>query len=346
MPAYRGVDREALKNSITRAIARLRQWDVGDATKDMLDVWQESTPFTIFDEAEDDRILAAIMDVTGAKTLFTKLTNVFRYHAALGAKGEESPANQKIFKDLAAWGAFVPPNKPDESWAAVQDEANQYLLKRCLDRLKPEDCEPGSPAYEVFKKALDSVKEEDEDTPKWKVDTVKWLRESVPLYIFLHSVGQDKEIVKLLDHMPKINTFIIMTLYEMTGLPAEEKKIEINHPLRYYRAMAPYPGETPGEAVHGTFNEQARQRTHEVFMDGVMDEVIAALGPYFPVDNAVAKVTGRDVTDAGACAVFFLSTREAAQTVANTLPYKIFDANENQIVPSAQPSLPPPSLQQ
>jgi hypothetical protein len=72
---------------------------------------------------------------------------------------------------------------------------------------------------------------------------------------------------------------------------------------------------------------------------------VSALEPFFPTDNATAEVTGHDVTDAGACALIFLSSREAAQAVADTLPYKVFDAGDKQIVPSTQQGLPPPSLQ-
>jgi hypothetical protein len=109
--------------------------------------------------------------------------------------------------------------------------------------------------------------------------------------------------------------------------------------------MAPYPGETPGEAVRGTFNENARERTHEVFRDQAMNKVISALEPFFATDNAAAKVIGRDITDAAACAVIFLSSSEAAQAAADALPYKVFDAADKQIAPSRRQDPPPPSLQ-
>jgi hypothetical protein len=283
MPSYRGVDREAIKTSIKHAVTRLRELEIGAATEDMLHAWEDLSPYNTLDMANTDEELAILMNVSGTRNIFTQLTNIFRYHAAIAVRGEGPSRDKKIFQDLVAWGAFIPPDKRDGEWNSVQDEATQYMLKRCLDRLSVDDCEPGSTGYDEFQKALDHLKLEDPEMAR-NSNIRRWFDESVPLYIALHGLNEDHKIAALLDEKPNVVNFLISTLYKMTGLPAEETKIALNPPLRVYRAMAPYPNGSATDAgapVSDTFNEEAKGVAKVQYMDRAMDRVLGELEPFF-----------------------------------------------------------------
>jgi hypothetical protein len=347
MPSYRGVDRETIKNSIRTAVARLHELDIGAATEDMLDVWKAGAPYKTLDMAATDEELAILMNVSGTRNIFTQLTNVFRYHAAIAVRGEGSEKDKKIFQDLVAWGAFIPPDKSNDAWNSVQDEATQYMLKKCLDRLTTDDCEPGSAGYDAFQQALEHLRLENPEMAQGS-SMRRWFDESVPLYIALHGLNEDRQISKLLDEKPNVVNFLISTLYKMTGLPAEESKIALDPPLRIYRAMAPYPKESATDAgapVSDVFNAEAKGAAKVRFMDQAMDRVLVWLEPFFSTDEATAKIRAHDVTDDNSCALLFLASKNAAQAVASGLPeYQIYDSGGAQIKPAA-PGFTPPSYQ-
>ncbi|HTK84304.1 MAG TPA: hypothetical protein VL625_04390 [Patescibacteria group bacterium] len=348
MPTYRGVDREQIKQSVTNAVARLRELDIGEATREMLDVWESGNPLQQLDMAEDDeRLLAVLMNISGTRDLFMNLVSVLRYNAAVAARGEPDAAekDKKIFQDLIAWGAFVPgaPGQKEE-WLAVADEARQYVLKKCLDRLDPDDCEPGRPAYEAFQAAVESLKKENPLIEKHLPKTDIWFRDSVPLYINLHSFGEDRKIAELLDQYPEAAGFLVNALYKMTGLPEDEAKLPLSHPIRFYKAVVPFPATdaASGSAAFNGAADEKRATERAVFVREAAETILRELAPFFPVDQATGKTIIADDAEKNECVVMFLGTRAAAQSVADSLRnYRIYDHTGAQLMPAPKGPLPP-----
>ncbi len=348
MATYRGVDREEIKKSVNNAVARLRELDIGDATRDMLDLWESGNPLQQLDMAgDDDRLLAVLMNISGTRDLFMNLIPVFRYNAAVSVRGEEGSQekDKKIFQDLIAWGAFVPgaPGQKEE-WLAVADEARQYILGKCLDRLEPDDCEPGRPAYDAFQAAVESLKKENPLIEKHLPKTDIWFRDSVPLYIGLHSFGEDRKVAELLDQYPEAAGFLVNALYKMTGLPEDEAKLPLSHPMRYYKAVVPFPA-ADAQSGSAAFNDAAREKQateHAVFAHEAAETVLRELAPFFPTDQATGKTIIAADADKNECIVMFLGTRAAAQSVADSLRnYRVYDPAGAQLTPGPKGPLPP-----
>lgn len=348
MATYRGVDREDIKKSVRNAVARLRELDIGEATRDMLELWESGKPFEQLDMAgDDDRLMAVLMNISGTRDLFLNLISVLRYNAAVAVRAEPGSAekDKKIFQDLIAWGAFVPgaPGQKEE-WLAVADEARQYVLKKCLDRLEPDDCEPGRPAYDAFLAAVESLKKENPLIEKHLPNTQAWFRDSVPLYISLHSMGEDRKIAELLDEYPAAAGFLVNALYKMTGLPEDEAKLPLSHPLRFYKAVVSFP-ESITHSGADAFNDAAQEKQateRSLFVREAAEKILRELAPFFPTDEATGKTIIADDAEKNECVVMFLGSRAAAQSVADSLrDYRIYDHAGEQLTPGPKGPLPP-----
>jgi hypothetical protein len=166
----------------------------------------------------------------------------------------------------------------------------------------------------------------------------------VPLYINLHSIGKDREVAELLDENPQAAGFLVNALYKMTGLPEDEAKLPLSHPLRFYKAIVSFPS-SDAQSGSETFNEAAQEKRateRSVFVHEAAETILRELAPFFPTDQATGKTIIADDAEKNECVVMFIGTRAAAQSVADSLRnYRIYDHTGEQLKPGPKGPLPP-----
>lgn len=100
MPQFRGIDRDAIVESLQRAAIFIAE--IGIQLKETPHKWAFLPALGALKSAEDDAALVAAMRDTHTCEYFQTLSSLFSYYAL----ADKTPDSLYLFHDLAQWGAF------------------------------------------------------------------------------------------------------------------------------------------------------------------------------------------------------------------------------------------------
>jgi hypothetical protein len=326
MTDFRGVQKEALIDSIDRAVDFLRGLDLGSNTGAALDLLRENDIPAKIAQAGNDEELANTMRDTGALPYLSQFHDIFAYHAAAEADGGKSHEAQDLYRDLMAWSAFFDETvKPD---LTIQKEIHSHLVFRALDRLAEADTDIQEAGDARLSAAVLEIAKKDKNL-------AGWLEENAPVYRLLYGGEPSPELTDLMAaSTPSQDACLQKALYAMSGLPPLDEVPAAPKAMDSYNiTLSNQEGALP----------EARWMAH---VQSVRKKMLMAMLP-FARTAQTAHIEIRPLTaEKDKWSFSFYGTRRAAQTAALALKsfnYNVVDAQGQTVEPLPPPrALPPP----
>jgi hypothetical protein len=308
MASFRGINRDALIDSLRRAEQFLRQCDLGPETGRVLDSWAAFKPIDALSRARDEKSLLWAMTSTGTTALLPRFHDVFAHHAMKEFQngGSGSPA-QKLYRDLSAWSAFE--NKPAR--AQVPAEVVEHVILDCIDLLH----ERG---------ASQAVPESGDDlrTMAGYAETAAWLEDTLPVLDLMSGTGKRPEARSFINGDHPVDKIILKgILYNKTGLSNATAALDVPHAIRRYAIVPAVAGDVPTD-IEDELNEylQVWRRTGEFASGSVrlLSDGFENIGVAFRATERVAQ--------------------DVAAGFSRKIGFRLVDAEGQACLPSAQPS--------
>ena len=224
MTEFRGVQKEKLIDSFTRAQNFLRSQNLGEATAEALQRIDAADAVTKLANAKDDKDLALQLKRTGVLPLLSHFGDVFEAHAACeAAAGQEGHEMQDLYQDLMSWSAFFDETAPLEP--RLDKEAGAHVIMRVTSHIAGADASTLS--EEKLDTAVEALKEKDPDLSEW-------LEQAVPIYRLFGETGDAASVNDMMQATTKVQDGSVQdTLVRISGLKSEQA-------LAPLRAMQPY----------------------------------------------------------------------------------------------------------
>jgi hypothetical protein len=291
MTSYRGIDKEALIDSLRRAEVFLRRCDLGPATTRSLDSWLENAkPFEKLERAADNDVLAWAMNATFTSFLFHRFQEVFEHHAMVSFQ-EHRPDSEAmtLYRDLSAWNAF----EGNKFYEEIAGEVADHIILDCFRLLGERGVKSLALEENMNMRAL----------ARSYPGTAEWLDDAVPVLSLLSVAGNREGALELLKGEDVTDKAALKDiLYEKTGLADAGAALEVPHALKHFAIMPVKARNVPFDTESDLFKFlEPYTRTHEVDLRAVslMDDGRQNTGVSFRATTRVANEVASAFRSAG-----------------------------------------------
>lgn len=316
---YRGVDREAVIDSLRRAVDFIQACHLGSASDKLVgSVMDVCKPFEILPTASDDRTMAAIMNASRTSYMVGRFHDLFAHNArAERSEGQTDGPAQKLYRDLCAWDAFYGA-KPGEE---IAGEIADHNIVDCLALIERQEGGLGSEKAEYrLKKAFREYRE-----------TAEWLERIVPILQIMDTHEGRDDILNLIRGEDVWDKAVLQkALYGITGYTQADAALEASHAFHRYAIIPPSARDVP------------------VTMEEKLAEFLEPYTATHEVDLRSVRIFGDSFSNLG---VNFTATLRVAQEVADAFRqyagYKLIDYDAEPVDPKpvSRSALPqPPSI--
>lgn len=310
---YRGVDREAVIDSLRRAVAFIQQCNLGPASGKLVgSILEICKPFETLPTASDDRSMAAIMNASRASYMVGRFHDLFAHQARVErAAGVESGPAHALYRDLCAWDAFYGA-KPGEE---IAGEIADHIIVDCLALIEKQEGGLGSDRAEMrMRKTFKDYRE-----------TAEWLERVVPILQIMDTCDGREDIINLIRGEDVWDKAVLQkALYDITGYARAGAAIEVPHAFRRYAIIPPSAQDVP------------------VTMEEKLAEFLEPYTATHEVDLRSVRIFGDSFSNLG---VNFTATARVAEEVADAFRqyagYKVIDYDAATV--DRQPAIRPPS---
>ncbi|HTK84303.1 MAG TPA: hypothetical protein VL625_04385 [Patescibacteria group bacterium] len=314
---YRGVDREAVTDSLHRAVDFIQACHLGPASDKLVgSVMEICKPFEMLPTASDDRTMAAIMNASRASYMVGRFHDLFAHHArAERSEGKTDGPAQQLYRDLCAWDAFYG-MKPGEE---IAGEITDHVIVDCLALVEKQEGGLGSErAHHRIKKAFKDYRE-----------TAEWLERIVPILQIMDTKEGREDIVNFIRGEDVWDKAVLQkALYDITGYGRADAALEVPHAFRRYAIIPPSAQDVP------------------VTMEEKLAEFLEPYTATHEVDLRSVRIFGDSFSNLG---VNFTATPRVAAEVADAFKqyagYKLIDydaaiVEPRPVSPAASPQPP------
>lgn len=211
MTEFRGVQKEKLIDSFTRAQNFLRGQNLGEATAEALQKIDAADAVGKITAAKDDKDLAFQLKRTGVLSLLSHFGKVFSAHAACEAAAGDGHEMQDLYRDLMSWSAFFDETAPINP--RLDKEAGAHVIMRVTTHIA------GAEASTLQEERLDTkVEELKEGDP----DLSEYLEKAVPIYRLFGETGDADGVNELMQATTNVQDGSVLdALTGISGLPEE-----------------------------------------------------------------------------------------------------------------------------
>jgi hypothetical protein len=313
---YRGVDKEAVINSLRRAVGFIQSCQLGPASDKLVgSVIEICKPFETLPTASDDRTMAAIMNASRASYMVGRFHDLFAHHArAERADGLADGPVQALYRDLCAWDAFYGV-KPGED---IAGEITDHNIIDCLALIEKQEGGLSSERAEYrLKKAFREYRE-----------TAEWLERITPILQIMDTREGRDDILNLIRGEDVWDKAVLQkALYDITGYARADAAVEAPHAFRRYAIIPPSAQDVP------------------VTMEEKLAEFLEPYTATHEVDLRSVRIFGDSFSNLG---VNFTATPRVAGEVADAFKqyagYRLIDYDSATVDPKpvVRPASPPP----
>ncbi|HTK84307.1 MAG TPA: hypothetical protein VL625_04405 [Patescibacteria group bacterium] len=223
MTEFRGVAKESLISSFTRAQNFLRDQNLGEATAEALKRIDRADAVTKITTAKDDKDLALQLRRTGVLPLLSHFGKVFETHAACESAEGKGHEMQDLYRDLSSWGAFFDETAPIDP--QLDKEAGAHVIMRISSHIA------GADATALREGELDTTVNALKDK---NPVLSEWLEQVVPIYRLFGEAGDIASVNEMMQGTSTMQDSTVQgTLTGISGLQTEQA-------LAPGRAMRPY----------------------------------------------------------------------------------------------------------
>lgn len=302
-PAYRGVARAQVVDSLHRAETFLRGLNLGPATAQQLDHWLDGRPFDALAAAQDDRALAQAMGQ--AQGPFRRYGEVFAHHAAL------DPTVKRLHYDLSSWGAFNGMELAD--YRPIDQEMDSHLARSYAGRMPSVLSSPEGQAR--LAEAVSGLAQDEQEA--------RWLKRAVPLSLALAQKDRARFDAFFARQDLRNRHMLVQALRYLSGdLYEREVQVARESPA----AIGRYGISVPGLPLNFAEMQKA--------LAPLLEKAHQVLEPFYHTDEIQMTAIGLITDDRAHTGFVFSGTRRAAQALADALPDQlIVDAQGRRVEP-------------
>ena len=317
---YLGVDKDAVIQSLKEGEKFIRSLKIGPATDGILDQFNSAAALPKLAAAQNDKELALAMGETGAPSLLTRMSDVFRHCAALDLEG----AAHQLYQDLGEWGAFSGIELAD--YRKSDYEQDLFMVKGSIAHTKDN---PSALDRTLLDGLIEYWKDEQYKDDKAEIDALK-----LTLVGLLDgdNEGWADELDAAFEAMSLRERHQLKMMVDVvSGMHSKREQVVSKWPLRQF-----------GIKIDSETNNFQEMQT---ILAPIMDKVGEILTPYYElheVDMTGVGAITRDFENVGFTVV---TSERVAQELADALPdWDVIDGQGNKIMPREPEAKPAPKL--
>ena len=317
---YLGVDKDAVIQSLKEGEKFIRSLKIGPATDGILDQFNSAAALPKLAAAQNDKELALAMGETGAPSLLTRMSDVFRHCAALDLEG----AAHQLYQDLGEWGAFSGIELAD--YRESDYEQDLFMVKGSIAHTRDN---PSALDMTLLDGLIEYWKDEQYKDDKSEIDALK--------LTLLGLLDGDNE--GWADELDAV--FEAMSLRERHQLKMMVDVVSGMHSKRE-QVVSKWPLHQFGIKIDSETNNFQEMQT---ILAPIMDKVGEILTPYYELHEVDMTGVGAITRDFENIGFTVVTSERVAQELADALPdWDVIDGQGNKIMPREPEAKPAPKL--
>ena len=315
---YLGVDKDAVIQSLKEGEKFIRSLKIGPATDGILDQFNSAAALPKLAAAQNDKELALAMGETGAPSLLTRMSDVFRHCAALDLEG----AAHQLYQDLGTWGAFS--GMELANYRESDYEQDLFMVKGSIAHTKDN---PSALDMALLDGLIEYWKDEQYKDDEAEIDALK--------LTLLGLLDSDND-----GWADELDTaFEAMSLRERHQLKMMVDVVSGMHSKRE-QVVSKWPLRQVGIKIDSdTKNFQEMQ----TILAPIVDKVGEILTPYYELHEVDMTGVGAITRDFENIGFTVVTSERVAQELADALPdWDVIDGQGNKIMPRGAEAAPEP----
>lgn len=315
---YLGVNKDAVIQSLKEGETFIRSLKIGPATDGILDRFNSAAALPKLAAAKNDKELALAMGETGAPSLLTRMSDVFRHCAAFDLEG----AAHQLYQDLGEWGAFSGMELAD--YRESDYEQDLFMVKGCIAHTRDN---PSALDMALLDGLIEYWKDEQYKDDKAEIDALKLTLSGL---LEGGNEGWADELDTAFEAMSLRERHQLKMMVDVvSGMHSKREQLVSKGPLRQFGI----------KIDSDTKNFQEMQ----TILAPIMDMVGEILTPYYELHEVEMTGVGAITRDFANIGFTLVTSKRVAQELADALPdWDVIDGRGNKIMPREPEAKPAP----